>query len=53
MCGMSNSSIDPRIRYVINDDAEVLVTYISISSKNRMTISTLVIKFNLYGFVIA
>ena len=47
MCGMSNSSVDPRIRY----DLEVLVTNISI--KNRMTISTLFMKFNLHGFVIA
>ena len=51
MCGTSNSSVDPRIKYVNNGDAEVLVTNISI--KNRMTISTLVMKFNLYDFVIA
>ena len=52
MCGMSNSSVDPRIRYDINDDAQVVVTNISISSKNRITISTLFMKFYLYGFVI-
>ena len=51
MCGTSNSSVDPRIRYVDNDDVVVLDTNISI--KNRMTISTLFMKFNLYGFVIA
>ena len=50
MCGTSNSSVDPRIKYVISDDAE---TNISISCKNRMTISILFMKFNLYGLVIA
>ena len=44
MCGTSNSSVDPRIKYVDNDDPEVLVTNISILSKNRMTISTLFMK---------
>ena len=53
MCGMRNSSVVPGIKYVNNGDAEVFVTNISISSKNRMTISTLFMKFNLYGFVIA
>ena len=53
MCGMRNSSVVPGIRYVIIGDAEVVVTNISISSKNRMTISTLIMKFNLYSFVIA
>jgi len=54
MCGASNSSVDLRIRYVIKvGDAEVLDTNVSISSKNRMTISTLFMKFNLYGLVIA
>ena len=52
MCGMSNSSVDPRIRYA-NNFEEILVTNISISSKNRMTMSTLFMKFNLYGLVIA
>ena len=37
--------------YVCNSgDAELLVTYVSIRSKNRMMISRL---FSLYGFVIA
>ena len=32
MCGMSNSSVDPRIRYDINDDdAVVLDTNISLT----------------------
>ena len=53
MCGMSNSSVVPRIKYVNNSDAELLVTNITIPSKNRMTISTLFMKFNLYGLVIA
>ena len=37
MCGTktSNNSVDPRVRYVNNGGAEVLV---SISSKNRMII---------------
>ena len=58
MCGMSNSSVVPRIMYVVfsvvnNGDPELLVTNISISSKTRMTMSTLFMKFNLYGLVIA
>ena len=53
MCGMSNSSVVPRIMYANNGDAELLVTNISISSKNSMTISILFMKFNLYGLVIA
>ena len=53
MCGTSNSNVVPRIRYVNNGDAELLVKNISISSKTSMTISTLFIKFNLYGLVIA
>ena len=53
MCGTSNSSVVPRIKYANNGDPELLVTNISISSKNRMTISTLFMKFNLYGLVIA
>ena len=51
MCGTSNSSVVPRIAYVNNDDMEVLV--MNILSKNRMTISTLFMKFDLYGLVIA
>ena len=52
MCGMSNSSVSPKITYVNNDDdAEVLV--MNISSTNRTTISTLFMKFNLYGLVTA
>ena len=53
MCGMINSSVLPRIMYVDNDDPGVLVASVSISSKNRMTISTLFMKLNLYGLVIA
>ena len=53
ICEMSNSSVVPRIMYVKNGDSEMLVTNISISSKNRMTKSTLFVKFNLYGPVIA
>ena len=34
VCGTSNCSVDPRIKYVYNGDAEMLVN-ISISSKNR------------------
>ena len=48
MFGMSNSSVVPRMLH-----AELLVANISISSKNRMTISTLFMKFNLYGLVLA
>ena len=36
-----------------DDDPEPLVTNISISSKIRMTMSTLFMKLNLYGLVIA
>ena len=53
MCGMSISSVDPRIWYDNNSDAELLGTNISTPSKNRMTISTLFMKFNLYGLVTA
>ena len=54
MCGTSNSSVVPRIMHGnINGGREVLVTNISISSKNRMTISILFMKFNLYGLWIA
>ena len=53
MCGMSNSSVVPKIKYVTSGVPELLVTNISISSKNRMTISILLMKFNLYGLVIA
>ena len=53
MCGMSNSSVDPTIEYVNNFVVRRLVASVSISSKNRMTISRLFIKFNLYGLVIA
>ena len=53
MCGMSNSSVVPRITYANNGDSELLVKKISTSSKSRMTISILFIKFNLYGLVIA
>ena len=54
MCGTSSSSVATRIMHGnINGGWEVLVTNISISSKNRMTISTLFMKFNLYGLVIA
>ena len=53
MCGMSNSSVVPRIEYANNGDAELIVTKISISSKSSMTMSTLFMKFNLYGLVIA
>ena len=53
MCGMSDSSVVPRIMYVNDDDAELVVTNISISSKNRITMTTLFKKLNLYGFVIA
>ena len=53
MCGMSNSSVVPRIEYAINGDAELIVTKLSISSKNSMTMSTLFMKLNLYGLVIA
>ena len=53
MCGTSNNNIVPRIKYVRYGDAELLVTNISISSKTSMTISTLFMKFNLYGLVIA
>ena len=53
MCGMSNSSVVPRIMHVNNGDEEVFDTNISISNKNRITISTLFMKFNLYGLVIA
>ena len=53
MCGISNNSVVPRIKCANNGDPELLVTNISISSKNRMTISTLFMKFNLYGLVIA
>ena len=34
-------------------DAEMFVANIGISSKNRITISILLMKFNLYGLVIA
>ena len=47
----SNSNVDPRIMYINNGGAEVLVTNISISSKNRMMISTLFMKFNLNALV--
>ena len=50
MCGMSNSSVVPRVKKVNDGDAELLVTNISISSKIRITIS---MKLNLYGLVIA
>ena len=53
MCGMSNSSVVTRIMNVNNGDEEVFDTHISISSKNRITISTLFMKFNLFGLVIA
>ena len=53
MCGTSNSNVAPRMMYANNGDAELLVTKISISSQNSMTISTLFMKFNLYGLVIA
>ena len=53
MCGTSNSNVDARIMYANNGDAELLVTNISNSSENSMTISTLFMKFNLYGLVIA
>ena len=53
MCGMSNSSVDPRIMSANNGDPEVLATNISVPSKNRITISILFMKFNLYGLVIA
>ena len=53
MCGMSNSSVVPRVKYVNDGDAELLATNISILSKNRMIISTLFMKFNLYGLVTA
>ena len=53
MCGMSNSSVVTRVKYDKDIDPGVVVTNISISSKNRMTISTLLMKFNLYGLVIA
>ena len=53
MCGMSNSNVVPRIEYANNGDAELLVTKISISSKNSTTTSTLFMKFNLYGLAIA
>ena len=49
---MSNSSVDPRIvnpRYKV----ELCTTSVSISSKNRMAISTLFMKFDLYGLVMA
>ena len=36
-----------------NGDPEVLVTNISIPSRSRIAISTLLMKFNLYGLVIA
>ena len=38
MCGMNNSSVVPRITFVNNNDAELIVTNIRISSKIRMTI---------------
>ena len=53
MCGTSNSSVVPRRGYVNNGDEEMFDTKISISSKNRITISTLFMKFNLYGLVTA
>ena len=53
MCGTSNSSVVPRIKYVNNSDPEMLVTNVSISSKNRITISILLLMFSLYGLVIA
>ena len=53
MCGMSNSSVVPRITYANNGDSELLVKKICTSSKTSMTISTLVMKLNLYGLVIA
>ena len=53
MCGTSNTNVVPRIVCVRYGDAELLVTNISISSKISMTISTLFMKLNLYGLVIA
>ena len=53
MCGTSNSSVVPRIKYVNNSDPELLVTNISTPSKNRITISILLLMFSLYGLVIA
>ena len=53
MCGMSNSNIVPRIEYANNGDGELLVAKNSISSKSSMTMSTLFMKLNLYGLVIA
>ena len=53
MYGMSNSSVVPRIKYVNNSDPELLVTNISTPSKNRITISILLLMFSLYGLVIA
>ena len=50
MCGMSTSSVVPRVKKVNDGDGELLVTNISISSKIRITIS---MKLNLYGLVIA
>ena len=50
MRGTSNSGVVPRVKKVNDDDAELLVTNISISSKIRITIS---MKLNLYGLVIA
>ena len=53
MCGTSNSSVVTRTMSANNGDPELLVTNISIPSKNRITISILFMKFNLYGLVIA
>ena len=38
ICGISNSSVVPRIMYANNGDTELIVTNILISSKIRMTI---------------
>ena len=53
MCGMSKSSVVPRIKSANNGTTEVVVTNVSTPSKNRITISILFMKLNLYGLVIA
>ena len=53
MCGTPNSSVDTRIKYAKKSGTEFIAANVSISSKNRMAISTLFMKFNLYGLVIA